>query len=266
MRIATWNVNSIRARTERVGWWLDEHQPDVIAVQETRCTPAQVPGALFADRGYQVVAHGVGSRGGVALASRVGLVDVTLGIPGAVHPLDLPVSISATCGDLRIHTAYAPNGRKVGTEPHRVKLAWFALFAAWMTIDGVTDRPTVVAGDLNIAPTDLDVWDPARYRKRNLTSRPERDAFAALLETGLVDVVRAHHGDTRLSSWWNRRGDFYESDRGWRLDHILTDPTTAKRVRTAVIDRRERGVARSSDHAPCYIDIDPAEAGVSSAR
>ena len=185
-----------------------------------------------------------------------------------------PRSIAVTAGDLRIHTCYAPNGRKVGTPPHAIKLAWFALYTAWLEMDREDDPNQFVLGDLNIAPTDLDIWDASRYRKRNLTSPPERAAFDALLADGaLVDSVRSRVGDERIYSWWNRRSDFYETDRGWRLDHVLATPLIDARITAVSIDRAERGHRREkaagvrhrssdseakpsgADHAPLVVDL-----------
>ena len=187
------------------------------------------------------------------------LSDLTLGIPGAIAPLDEPRSIAATIGGLRIHTVYAPNGRKVGTRPHEIKLAWFALLAAWLEMerDDVTDQ--LLIGDLNIAPSDVDVWDASRYRRRNLTSPPERAAFQQLLGGGaLIDVVRERVGDQAVFTWWNRRSDFYETDRGWRLDHVLATPSVSQRVVGLLVDRDERSRPGSADHAPLLISVTPA--------
>lgn len=262
LRIASWNVESIRAHHDQVIAWIDANSPDVICLQETKAGPRKFPQHAFAKRGFELVIHGGDDgRGGVALGSRAGLSgvelsDVTLGIPGAVSPLNEPRSISASVGDLRIHTCYAPNGRKVGTRVHQIKLAWFALLAAWLEIDRAEHARQILIGDLNIAPLDVDIWEPHRYRKRNLTSPPERAAFASLLSEGeLVDVVRAHFGDEAVFTWWNRRSDFYESDRGWRLDHLLADPVTAANVASVSVDRAERGRPGSTDHAPLLAKI-----------
>ncbi len=237
--------------------WIESHRPDVLCLQETKVADRSFPAAPFRALGYEVVTVGEGGRGGVAMLARSEMIDVVLGIPGAKAPLAEQRTISATVAGLRIHTAYAPNGRKAGTMHHEIKLAWFELFRAWVEMDGLeAGSPTLVIGDLNIAPTDLDVWEPTRYRSRNLTSPPERAAFDRLLEAGLVDVVRQQHPEVRLFTWWNRRGDFYESDRGWRLDHALADPATARRTSAVWIDRVERGRPGSSDHAPLVVDLD----------
>lgn len=253
MRVATWNVNSLRAHADQVLGWLERVAPDVVTLQETMCEARSSPLSAVARLGYEVAAVGGGAGGGVALASRVGMADVRLGVTGAVGPFAEPRLISADVAGLRIHGVYAPNGRKVGTDAHRIKLAWFQFLAAVLEGDGVTEGRTVLLGDLNIAPTDADVWEPSRYRTRNLTSPPERAAYGRLLDTGLVDLVAAHA--PRSYTWWNRRGDFYASDRGWRLDHMLASPAVAERVISLAVDREVRGEPGGSDHAPIVVDL-----------
>jgi len=262
LRLATWNVESIRAHHDQIVAWTETNAVDVLCMQETKCPAERFPRHGFSALGHDLVLHGgEGGRGGVAVAHRVPVDDVVLGVPGAVAPLAEPRSISFSIdhggpGPLRIHTCYAPNGRKVGTRHHEIKLAWFALFAAWLEIDRAEHPEQVVAGDLNIAPLDVDIWEPARYRKRNLTSPRERAAFDALLDDGaLLDVVRDRFGDDAVFTWWNRRSDFYETDRGWRLDHLLAAPNTATRIDRVWVDRSERGRSGSTDHAPIVCDI-----------
>ena len=257
LRLASWNVESIRAHEDQVLAWTDRHTPDLLCLQETRADRRKFPRQPWSARGYELVIHGGdGGRGGVAIASRVPLTDITLGIPGAVTPLDEPRSIAVTANGLRIHTCYAPNGRKTGTPPHQVKLAWFALYTAWLGMDREDDPDQILLGDLNIAPADIDIWDASRYRKRNLTSPPERAAFESLLADGvLVDSVRTRMGDERVYTWWNRRSDFYETDRGWRLDHVLAAPAVDERITALTVDRAERGRPGSADHAPILVDL-----------
>lgn len=261
-RLATWNVESIRARHDQIIDWITANQPDVLAMQETRCPARLFPTSDFARLGYELVIHGGDSgHGGVAVAVRASNDDISsvrsvdLGIPGAVAPLNQPRSISLTWRQWRIHSIYAPNGGKAGTDKHRVKVAWFALLRQWLAIERADHSNCIVLGDLNIAPADIDVWDARRYRMRNLTSPLEREAFAALIDDGLVDVVRSRYADVPVFTWWNRRSDFYETNRGWRLDHILTDPETAEQVETVWIDREERGREGSTDHAPVVLDL-----------
>jgi exodeoxyribonuclease III len=249
--VATWNVNSIAAHERQVLDWLEAKRPTVLALQETQCSSSRFPTAGFRKLGYEIASVGDGGTNGVAIASLKPISQVEPGMPGAHAPFDEPRFIAATIDEIRIVCAYAPNGRKVGTDPHRFKLAWFALLAAIVGYEIETHTDVIVAADLNIAPTDLDVWDAHHYRNRSLTSSSERAAFEKLLATGLVDIVRAHsEPNQKLSTWWNRRGDFYESNRGWRLDHLLATPSLAARTTTVTIDRATRAAANTSDHAP----------------
>ena len=261
LTLASWNVESIRAHEEQVLGWLGGNEPDIACLQETRAGARKFPRQGFEQLGYELtIAGGDDGRAGVAIASRVPLDDVIIGIPGAVSPLNELRSISATAGDLRIHTCYAPNGRKAGTRPHDIKLAWFALLAAWLDIDREDHPAQILLGDLNIAPRDIDIWEPHRYRKRNLTSPPERAAFERLLDEGaMVDAVRTRFGDQAVFTWWNRRSDFYATDRGWRLDHVLATPPVDDRIVSVTIDRDERGRDGAADHAPLLITIRPGD-------
>jgi exodeoxyribonuclease III len=249
--VATWNVNSIAAHERQVLDWLEAERPTVLALQETQCSPSRFPTTGFRKLGYEIVCVGDGGSNGVAIASLKPLSNVELGMPGAHAPFNEPRFLAATVDGIRIVCAYAPNGRKVGTDPHRFKLAWFALLTAIVNYEIETHPDLIVAADLNIAPTDLDVWDAHHYRNRNLTSPLERTAFEELLSAGLVDIVRAHsEPNQKLSTWWNRRGDFYETNRGWRLDHLLTTPSLASRITSVTIDRATRAAPNTSDHAP----------------
>ncbi len=244
--------------------WVDRVGPDVVCLQETKVSDRQFPRREFEQRGYQLVLGGNSTgQGGVAIASKIEMDDITIGIPGAQPPLDELRTISATLRlrtrhkALRLHTVYGPNGRKVGTPAHQIKLAWLELFRQWIEMDGLSDAvATLVLGDINVAPTDRDVWEPSRYRRRNLTSPKEREAFSRLLDSGLVDLVRAQFGEEQVFTWWNRRSDFYATDRGWRLDHALADSETASRVVTIKIDRAARGELGASDHAPVVVELD----------
>jgi exodeoxyribonuclease III len=253
--LATWNVNSIAAHEQQVLRWLETHRPTVLAMQETQCSASRFPVVGFAALGYQVVVNGDGGTNGVAIASSIPLHDVIFGVPGATGPFAEPRLIGASVAlgpaPVRILCAYAPNGRKVGTDAHRFKTSWFELLR--VVIEHLDEQSVVVAGDLNIASTDRDVWDPARYRARNLTSPQERAVFNKLLDGGLIDVVRQRFGDAQLSTWWNRRGDFFETDRGWRLDHVLATADVAATVESVRIDRSERTSPGTSDHVPLLV-------------
>ncbi len=259
MRLASWNVESIRAHTDQVVNWITANDADVVCLQETRASVRTFPRQPFAAAGYALtIAGGKGGQAGVAVASRIPISDVVIGFPGAVAPLNDDRSISFTAVGVRVHTVYAPNGRKVATPAHAIKLAWFSLLASWLELESHDHSRQILIGDLNVAPADIDIWEAHRYRKRNLTSPPERAAFAELLHrAGMVDVVRNQHGDHPVFTWWNRRSDFYESDRGWRLDHLLADPETESLLGTVRIDRAERGRPKSCDHAPLIVDFTP---------
>jgi len=257
LRIASWNVESVRAHHDQIINWIDANEPHVVCLQETKAGHRKFPKQAFTERGFEIILHGGDDgRGGVAIASKLELDEITSGIPGALAPLDEPRAIAVTVAGVRVHTAYAPNGRKVGTHAHQIKLAWFTLYTAWLQAEREDFDELLVAADLNIAPLDIDVWEPARYRKRNLTSPSERKAFEHLVsDADLVDIVRSSLGDAHAFTWWNRRSDFYETDRGWRLDHMLASPALAARATDLSIDRAERGREGSTDHAPLVVTL-----------
>lgn len=189
------------------------------------------------------------------MLSRLPMNDVMLGVRGAVAPFDEPRLAAATISAVRVYSIYAPNGRKVGTDAHRFKLAWFEFLGHVLASELEDYDELILLADLNIAPTDRDVWDASRYRNRNLTSGPERAAYQRLIDLGLVDVVRSHCGESSAFTWWNRRGDFYETDRGWRLDHALASASIVGRVSAVHIDRLARAEP-GPDHSPIVITMD----------
>ena len=246
--------DSIRAHEARVLRWVKANQPDVVALQEIICDDRSFPRRSFSELGYRAVVHGQPGRGGVALLSRLEMRDVMLGVPGAVAPFDEPRLISATIAGVRVSSIYAPNGRKVGTDAHRFKLAWFELLRHVVASELEDQDQLILLADLNITPTDGHVWDTSRYSNRNLTSGPEQAAYQRLIDIGLVNVVRSHNGEKTLFTWWNRRGDFYETDRGWRLDHALESAPLAGRVSAAYVERFARAEP-GPDHAPIVITL-----------
>lgn len=253
-RIVTWNVNSIRTRIDRVLCWLDGNEPDVVLLQETKCTDAQFAelAAGFQDRGYRVAHHGADHRNGVAIASRVGLDDVTRGFAGHNRaPYDEPRLVAATCGGIRFLSVYVPNGRELDDPHYLYKLVWLERLRA--EIDPAT--PTVCAGDLNVAPTDLDIYDPARWRRRTHASPPEREAIVALLDRGLRDVSREHRPEPGFYTWWSYRPGQFEANRGLRIDLTLCSDPVADRVDRVWVDVEERAGERPSDHAPLVVDL-----------
>jgi exodeoxyribonuclease-3 len=262
VRIATWNVNSIKQRVPRLLPWLDERQPDVVCLQETKLANeafGELLGDELARRGYEVAVHGEATWNGVAILSRVGLEDVTLGIPdgpGFPHPESR--AISATCGAVRVVSVYVPNGREPGSDHYQYKLAWLAALKDMLAAG---PEETVVCGDMNIAPTDDDVFDPDAYIGQTHVTAPERAALAELLELGLHDVVRDRWPGERVFTYWDYRAGMFHQDLGMRIDLVLAGAPVADRVRAAWVDRHARKGSGPSDHAPVIVDLDEAPDG-----
>jgi exodeoxyribonuclease III len=264
VRLATWNVNSAKSRLPRLLPWLDERAPDVVCLQETKLSDADWAAEMdgpIAERGYAVAHHGQGRWNGVALLSRVGLDDVVRGLPdepefdGSVDAR----AITATCGGLRITSVYVPNGRTPDDPHYGYKLRW--LEALRHQVVGGDVARTVVAGDMNIAPTDSDVWDPALFVDSTHVTPPEREALAALQAPGLHDVVRDRWPTERVFSYWDYRAGRFHKDLGMRIDLVLCGADPAGRVRAAWIDRKARKGSGPSDHAPVIVDLDAAPDG-----
>jgi exodeoxyribonuclease-3 len=262
MRIATWNVNSLKQRMPRFLPWLDERKPDVVCLQETKLADdalAELLDAEAADRGYEVAAYGETAWNGVAILSRVGLEDVVRGVEGAPgFPLPEARSVAATCGDVRVHSIYVPNGREPDSDHYVYKLAWLA---ALRDVVGAGPDSAVVCGDMNIAPTDADVFDPGAYVGQTHVTPPEREALAQLQALGLHDVVRDHWPNERVFSYWDYRAGMFHQDLGMRIDLILASGPVAARVQAAWIDRQARKGKGPSDHAPVIVDLDEAPDG-----
>ncbi|MDX6553154.1 MAG: exodeoxyribonuclease [Gaiellales bacterium] len=262
VRIATWNVNSLKQRMPRLLPWLDQRQPDVLCLQETKLADdalAELLGDELADRGYEVAAHGEAAWNGVAIVSRIGLDDVVAGVagaPGFPHPEAR--AVAATCGGVRVHSIYVPNGRVPGSDHYEYKLAWLAALR-----DVVAAEPdaAVVCGDVNIAPTDADVFDPGAYIGQTHVTQPERDALAELQALGLRDVVRDRWPTERVFTYWDYRAGMFHQDLGMRIDLILASESVADRVKAAWVDRHARKGAGPSDHAPVIVDLDEAPDG-----
>jgi len=261
MRIATWNVNSLRARVERVVEWVAAAEPDVLCLQETKVADAAFPTAPFAALGYEVAHHGDGQWNGVAVLSRVGLADVRLGFGSQVDggPAADEAGcrlVAATCADVRVHSVYVPNGREVGS-PHFVqKLQWLAALRDLLQTTCRADEPVAVCGDVNVAPSDDDVWDVAALAGATHVTDEERRALRELLDWGLHDVFRQCHDAPGLFSWWDYRGGSFHRRRGMRIDLILLSRPLAERCRFALVDRNARKGPQPSDHAPVLVDVD----------
>lgn len=262
VRLATWNVNSALVRLPRLLPWLDERAPDVVCLQETKVTDEQFAETFDAplkERGYEVAHVGEGRWNGVALLSRVGLEDVRRALPAAPTFADVleARAVTATCGGLRVTSVYVPNGRTPDDPHYQYKLEWLAALAA--SVDD--PATTVIAGDVNIAPTDDDVWDPALFVESTHVTPAERSALATLRELGLDDVVRDRWPGERVFSYWDYRAGRFHQDLGMRIDLVLAGADPAGRVQAAWIDRKARKGSGPSDHAPVIVDLDVAPDG-----
>jgi exodeoxyribonuclease-3 len=259
VRIATWHVNSLRSRIARVEALLERHQIDVLAVQETKARDDQLPLMGLQSMGYEIAAPGFNPWNGVALRRRGGPGDGTVrveGAPGWGEPLVTEArAIGATCGDVRMWSLYVPNGRKPDDPHYHYKLEWLARLHDAATPWLGDPVGSVLAGDWNIAPTDEDVFDITRFSKSTHVTPPERAAFRRFLDSGYVDLVRPHvHGPDGFTYWDYYRQRF-ERNRGMRIDFLLASPALADRVTGAFVDREERGIKGSSDHAPVVVDL-----------
>ena len=262
MRLATWNVNSIKQRVPRLLPWLDQRQPDVVCLQETKLADdalATLLGEQFVDRGYQFAAHGESQWNGVAILSKVGLDDVVTGVADAPgFPRPEARAVSATCGGIRVHSLYVPNGRVPDSDHYRYKLDWLAALAQDLS-RGPDDA--VVCGDMNIAPADEDVFDPEAYIGQTHVTAPEREALARLQALGLRDVVRDRWPGKRVFTYWDYRAGMFHRDLGMRIDLVLATVPVAERVQAAWVDRHARKGSGPSDHAPVIVDLDEAPDG-----
>lgn len=251
MLIATWNVNSLNARMPRVEEWLASVQPDVLCIQETKLSDTQFPALAFSALGYDSVHHGSGQWNGVAILSRVGLADCVSGFDDGEAP-DVDTRIVwATCGGVRVASVYVPNGRELDADHYRYKLAWLGRLRAHLDRHHGPAEPLVVLGDWNIAPTDLDVWDPAAFEGCTHVSAPEREALAEVADWGLTDTLRRRNPDASgLFSYYDyRSGDFHKR-RGMRIDYLMASDSLAVTSLADIIDRDARKGQKPSDHAP----------------
>ena len=262
MRIATWNVNSLKQRMPRLLPWLDERRPDVVCLQETKLNDdafAEVVGDELADRGYAVAAYGEASWNGVAILSKVGLEDVVRGIPdGPGFPHPEARAVSATCDGLRVVSVYVPNGRAPDSDHYAYKLKWLEALKGFVAPDAAR---ALVCGDVNIAPADDDVFDPEAYAGHTHVTLPERAALAELQALGLRDVVRDRWPTERVFSYWDYRAGMFHQDLGMRIDLILAGEPVAERAKAAWVDRQARKGKGPSDHAPVIVDLDEAPDG-----
>ncbi|MBA2419415.1 MAG: exodeoxyribonuclease III [Nocardioidaceae bacterium] len=261
MRIATWNVNSIRSRIDRVADWLERSDVDAVALQETKCRDDQFPEDRFAALGYEVTHQGFSQWNGVAIVSRVGLVDVEVGFPGQPgygDPIvDEARAIGATCGDVRLWSLYVPNGREVGHEHYAYKLDWLERLrqaaSGWLAAD--PHAQVALTGDWNIAPQDEDVWDMAAFDGHTHVSEAEREVFRAVIDSGFSDVVRPFTPGPGVYTYWDYQRLRFAKREGMRIDFVLASQPLAARVTDAMIDRQERKGKGPSDHAPVIVTV-----------
>src|SRR5262249_23918983 len=270
VRIATWNVNSLKARLEKVAWWLERARPDVLLVQETKLADRDAPADAFREKGSGPGHPGEGRRSGVAVGSRHGIADVVTNFGERLRPAETPDvgddeplaearMIAATCGGVRVVCVYAPNGRVVGSPFYAAKLAWYDRLARWLAEAADPAPPLALGGDPHVAPADADVWDAKACHGGTHLSPAEREAVARLVRWGLVDAYRKLHPEPGRYTWWDYRAGNFHKNYGMRIDHLLATRPVAARARWAEIDREARkGKPIPSDHAPLVVDLDEA--------
>ncbi|MFI5042313.1 MAG: exodeoxyribonuclease III [Acidimicrobiales bacterium] len=265
MRLATWNVNSLKARLPRVEEWLTYAQPDVLCLQETKVADTAFPSLGFAGLGYESAHHGDGRWNGVAILSRVGLEDVTEGFGGQGPAVGASLAeevaaerrlLAATCAGVRVVSVYVPNGRSLDSDQFPAKLSWLSRLGDWLRRTCSPDENLAVCGDFNIAPDDRDVFDPSRYVGTTHTSPEERAALSDIEAWGLEDAFRLLYPQDRLYTWWDYRAGDFHNHRGMRIDLILVTRALAASVRWGLVDRNARKGNQPSDHAPLLIDVE----------
>ena len=253
MRVASWNVNSLKVRLPQLLEWLAASRPDVVCLQETKLEDANFPADAIKGAGYEVAFSGQKTYNGVALLSRLGLADVVCGNPFFPDPQKR--LISATVQGVRIVCAYIPNGQEVGSEKYAYKLSWLEALARQMAEERAAHPKLVLAGDFNIAPDDPDVHNPAAWKGQILCSDAERNAFSRLLVLGFKDSFRLFEQPEKSFSWWDYRMLGFQKNMGLRIDHILLSEALAAQCTAAGIDREMRKRERPSDHAPVTADL-----------
>jgi exodeoxyribonuclease-3 len=254
VKLATWNVNSLKVRLPHLLEWLASTGPDVVCLQETKLDDASFPRAAIEDAGYEACFHGQKTYNGVAILSRLGLADIQNGIRGYAD--DHKRVLSATVRNTRIVSVYVPNGQAVGTNKYEYKLQWLAELTHWLGKELEAHEGLAVLGDYNIAPEDADVHNPKRWQGQVMCSEPEREAFRRLTAIGLRDAFRLFPQKERSFTWWDYRLNAFQKDMGLRIDHILVSPALAARCRSCAIDLGPRQLERPSDHTPVVAEFE----------
>lgn len=255
MLIATWNVNSLKARLERVTQWVGENQPDVLCMQETKMKDEVFPALTFAELGYESAHFGQGQWNGVAIISKVGLTDVVTNFAKPVAPDNEARIITATCGGVKVVSVYVPNGRSLEDDHYKYKLQWMNKLRQHLDSIAKPDDRLVVGGDFNIAPTDDDVWDVTKFEGATHVSAPERQVFADLCAWGLADSFRVLNPEPKVFSWWDYRNGSFHKGEGMRIDFLLATKSLMSQVVSSKIDRNARKGEKPSDHVPVTITL-----------
>ena len=248
--VATWNVNSLNARLPRVEDWLVQVQPDVLCLQETKLADDAFPALAFSALGYEAVHHGEGRWNGVAILSKVGIEEPINGFADGIEPDDDARLVSATCGGVRVHSVYVPNGREVGHAHYHYKISWLGRLRRHLDATTSPDADVIVTGDFNIAPTDADVWDRSVFEGSTHVTEPERAALGEVLDWGLVDTLRQRHPDPKLFSYYDYQAGRFHKREGMRIDYVLSSAPLAARCVFDVVDRNGRKGSKPSDHCP----------------
>ena len=253
MRIATWNVNSLRVRLPHLLDWLAIHSPDAICLQETKCEDANFPAQELGAAGYSSVHHGQRTYNGVAILSRNPSSGVLRGIPGFTD--EQSRVIAADVDGVRLVSVYVPNGQSVGSDKYAYKLRWFAALASWLEAEMATHARLAVLGDFNVAPEDRDVHDPVAWAGQVLFSELEKAALRGVIDLGLADSFRLFEQPEKSFTWWDYRMNAFKRKMGLRIDHVLLSPELASACKSCAIDVAPRALERPSDHAPVVCEV-----------
>lgn len=251
MKIVTWNVNSVRARLEILTDWLRQHQPEVLLLQEIKCEAVAFPLEAIEDLGYNIAIHGQKTFNGVAILSKHPLEDIQKGLPCFEEDPQARY-IEAVTNGVRVASVYVPNGQALGSDKFAYKLLFLEKLRHHLQLTLEYEEVFVIGGDYNIAPSDLDVADPAAWQEEILCSLTERKAFQALLNLGYQDAFRIHHPLEKNYSWWDYRSQAWPKNEGLRIDHLLLSPQATDRLESSGIDSAPRGKEKASDHAPVW--------------